>query len=226
MLTSQVKISPNWQQALKKEFESPYFDQLSVLLKQAIAQGKTIFPPGNLIFNAYDKLAPEDVKVVILGQDPYHNPGEAMGLSFSVPVGVKIPPSLKNIYKELASDISCTIPTHGDLTYWADQGVFLLNAFLTVEKNNAGSHRNIGWHYFTDATIKYLSDHFEHLVFMLWGNFAKNKKILIDDTKHLILEAAHPSPLAGNAFQGCKHFSRTNEYLTNNGKSVIDWQIN
>lgn len=225
MLTSQVKISPNWQQALKKEFESPYFDQLSVLLKQAIAQGKTIFPPGNLIFNAYDKLAPEDVKVVILGQDPYHNPGEAMGLSFSVPVGVKIPPSLKNIYKELASDISCTIPTHGDLTYWADQGVFLLNAFLTVEKNNAGSHRNIGWHYFTDATIKYLSDHFEHLVFMLWGNFAKNKKILIDGTKHLILESAHPSPLAGNAFQGCKHFSRANEYLTNNGKSVIDWQI-
>lgn len=225
MLTSQVKISPNWQQALKKEFESPYFDQLSVLLKQAIAQGKTIFPPGNLIFNAYDKLAPEDVKVVILGQDPYHNPGEAMGLSFSVPVGVKIPPSLKNIYKELASDISCTIPTHGDLTYWADQGVFLLNAFLTVEKNNAGSHRNIGWHYFTDATIKYLSDHFEHLVFMLWGNFAKNKKILIDGTKHLILESAHPSPLAGNAFQGCKHFSQANEYLSNNGKSVINWQI-
>ncbi len=225
MLASQVKISPNWQQALKKEFESPYFDQLSVLLKQAIAQGKTIFPPGNLIFNAYDKLAPEDVKVVILGQDPYHNPGEAMGLSFSVPVGVKIPPSLKNIYKELASDISCTIPTHGDLTYWADQGVFLLNAFLTVEKNNAGSHRNIGWHYFTDATIKYLSDHFEHLVFMLWGNFAKNKKILIDGTKHLILESAHPSPLAGNAFQGCKHFSQANEYLSNNGKSVINWQI-
>ena len=226
MLASQVKISPKWQQALKKEFESPYFDQLSLSLKQAIAQGKTIFPPGNLIFNAYDKLAPEDVKVVILGQDPYHNPGEAMGLSFSVPVGVKIPPSLKNIYKELASDIGCTMPNHGDLTQWADQGVFLLNAFLTVEKNNAGSHRNIGWHYFTDATIKHLSDHYEHLVFMLWGNFAKNKKILIDDTKHLILESAHPSPLAGNAFQGCKHFSRANEYLTNKGKSVIDWQIN
>ena len=225
MLASQVKISPKWQQALKKEFESTYFDQLSLSLKQVIAQGKTIFPPGNLIFNAYDKLAPEDVKVVILGQDPYHNPGEAKGLSFSVPVGVKIPPSLKNIYKELASDIGCTMPNHGDLTQWADQGVFLLNAFLTVEKNNAGSHRNIGWHYFTDATIKYLSDHYEHLVFMLWGNFAKNKKILIDDTKHLILEAAHPSPLAGNAFQGCKHFSRANEYLSTKGKSVIDWQI-
>lgn len=225
MLASQVKISPKWQQALKKEFESTYFDQLSLSLKQAIAQGKTVFPPGNLIFNAYDKLAPKDVKVVILGQDPYHNPGEAKGLSFSVPVGVKIPPSLKNIYKELASDIGCTMPNHGDLTQWADQGVFLLNAFLTVEKNNAGSHRNIGWHYFTDATIKYLSDHYEHLVFMLWGNFAKNKKILIDDTKHLILEAAHPSPLAGNAFQGCKHFSRANEYLSTKGKSVIDWQI-
>lgn len=225
MLASQVKISPKWQQALKKEFESTYFDQLSLSLKQAIAQGKTIFPPGNLIFNTYDKLAPDAVKVVILGQDPYHNPGEAMGLSFSVPVGVKIPPSLKNIYKELASDIGCTMPNHGDLTQWADQGVFLLNAFLTVEKNNAGSHRNIGWHHFTDATIKYLSDHYEHLVFMLWGNFAKNKKILIDDTKHLILESAHPSPLAGNAFQGCKHFSLANEYLSNKGKSIINWQI-
>jgi uracil-DNA glycosylase len=225
MLPKQVKISLKWQEALSKEFESPYFDQLSLSLKQAKAQGKTIYPPGPLIFNAYDIVPPEKVKVVILGQDPYHNPGEAMGLSFSVPKGVKVPPSLKNIYKELASDVGCTIPDHGDLTQWALQGVFLLNAFLTVEKNLAGSHRNIGWYHFTDATISYLSAHFEQLVFMLWGNFAKNKKMLIDGNKHLILESAHPSPLAGNAFQGCMHFSRANNYLIQNGKSPIDWQI-
>lgn len=220
-----VNISPDWRQALSKEFESPYFDQLSLSLKKAKAEGKTIYPPGPLIFNAYDTVAPDAVKVVILGQDPYHNPGEAMGLSFSVPKGVKVPPSLKNIYKELATDLGCAVPNHGDLSSWASQGVFLLNAFLTVEKNNAGSHRNTGWHYFTDATIQYLSDHFEHIVFMLWGNFARNKKVLINNAKHLILEAAHPSPLAGNAFQGCKHFSKANSYLKANGKNEIDWQI-
>jgi len=220
-----VNISPEWRQALSKEFESPYFDQLSLSLKKAKAEGKTIYPPGPLIFNAYDTVAPDAVKVVILGQDPYHNPGEAMGLSFSVPKGVKVPPSLKNIYKELATDLGCAVPNHGDLSSWASQGVFLLNAFLTVEKNNAGSHRNTGWHYFTDATIQYLSDHFEHIVFMLWGNFARNKKVLINNAKHLILESAHPSPLAGNAFQGCKHFSQANSYLKANGKNEIDWQI-
>lgn len=220
-----VNISPEWRQALSKEFESPYFDQLSLSLKKAKAEGKTIYPPGPLIFNAYDTVAPDAVKVVILGQDPYHNPGEAMGLSFSVPKGVKVPPSLKNIYKELATDLGCAVPNHGDLSSWASQGVFLLNAFLTVEKNNAGSHRNTGWHYFTDATIQYLSDHFEHIVFMLWGNFARNKKVLINNAKHLILESAHPSPLAGNAFQGCKHFSKANSYLKANGKNEIDWQI-
>lgn len=220
-----VNISPEWRQALSKEFESPYFDQLSLSLKKAKVEGKTIYPPGPLIFNAYDTVAPDAVKVVILGQDPYHNPGEAMGLSFSVPKGVKVPPSLKNIYKELATDLGCAVPNHGDLSSWASQGVFLLNAFLTVEKNNAGSHRNTGWHYFTDATIQYLSDHFEHIVFMLWGNFARNKKVLINNAKHLILESAHPSPLAGNAFQGCKHFSQANSYLKANGKNEIDWQI-
>lgn len=220
-----VNISPEWRQALSKEFESPYFDQLSLSLKKAKAEGKTIFPPGPLIFNAYDTVAPDAVKVVILGQDPYHNPGEAMGLSFSVPKGVKVPPSLKNIYKELATDLGCAVPNHGDLSSWASQGVFLLNAFLTVEKNNAGSHRNTGWHHFTDATIKYLSDHFTHVVFMLWGNFAKNKRELIHADKHLTLESAHPSPLAGNAFQGCKHFSKANAYLVSNGKSPVDWQI-
>jgi len=225
MNPNSVNISPEWRQALSKEFESPYFDQLSLSLKQAKAEGKTIYPPGPLIFNAYDTVAPEAVKVVILGQDPYHNPGEAMGLSFSVPKGVKVPPSLKNIYKELATDLGCAVPNHGDLSSWANQGVFLLNAFLTVEKNYAGSHRNSGWHYFTDATIQYLSDHFEHIVFMLWGNFARNKKVLINNAKHLILESAHPSPLAGNAFQGCKHFSQANSYLKAHGKNEINWQI-
>jgi uracil-DNA glycosylase len=225
MNPNSVNISPEWRQALSKEFESPYFDQLSLSLKQAKAEGKTIFPPGPLIFNAYDTVAPDAVKVVILGQDPYHNPGEAMGLSFSVPKGVKVPPSLKNIYKELATDLGCAVPNHGDLSSWANQGVFLLNAFLTVEKNNAGSHRNSGWHYFTDATIQYLSDHFEHIVFMLWGNFARNKKVLINGATHLILESAHPSPLAGNAFQGCKHFSQANSYLKAHGRNEINWQI-
>ncbi len=225
MNPNSVNISPEWRQALSKEFESPYFDQLSLSLKQAKAEGKTIYPPGPLIFNAYDTVAPDAVQVVILGQDPYHNPGEAMGLSFSVPKGVKVPPSLKNIYKELATDLGCAVPNHGDLSSWANQGVFLLNAFLTVEKNNAGSHRNSGWHYFTDATIQYLSDHFEHIVFMLWGNFARNKKVLINNAKHLILESAHPSPLAGNAFQGCKHFSQANSYLKAHGRNEINWQI-
>ena len=225
MNPNSVNISPEWRQALSKEFESPYFDQLSLSLKQAKAEGKTIYPPGPLIFNAYDTIAPDAVQVVILGQDPYHNPGEAMGLSFSVPKGVKVPPSLKNIYKELATDLGCAVPNHGDLSSWANQGVFLLNAFLTVEKNNAGSHKNSGWHYFTDATIQYLSDHFEHIVFMLWGNFAKNKKVLINGAKHLILESAHPSPLAGNAFQGCKHFSQANSYLKAHGRNEINWQI-
>jgi uracil-DNA glycosylase len=225
MHSAQVNISSKWQKALQKEFESPYFNELSSTLKEKKSSGLIIYPPGKYIFQAYDKVAPDEVKVVILGQDPYHNPGEAMGLSFSVPKGIKVPPSLKNIYKELANDVGCFVPTHGDLTHWADQGVFMLNAFLTVEHNNAGSHRNIGWHHFTDATIKFLSDHREHIVFMLWGNFAKNKKSLINSEKHLILESAHPSPLAGNAFQGCGHFSKANDYLTAKGESPIDWQI-
>lgn len=220
-----VNISPSWRNALMQEFESSYFDQLSQSLKDIIRNGTIVYPPGQLIFSAYNQVEPQNVRVVILGQDPYHNPGEAMGLSFSVPKGVKIPPSLKNIYKELSKDLGCTMPTHGDLTVWANQGVFLLNAFLTVEKNKAASHRNIGWDHFTDATIRYLSDHFQHIVFMLWGNFAKNKKILIDGNRHLILEAAHPSPLARNAFSGCSHFSKANDYLVNNGKKAIDWQI-
>lgn len=220
-----VNISPIWRRALYQEFEARYFDELSAALKSAKSSGKIIFPPGPLIFNAYDSTPPADVKVVIIGQDPYHNEGEAMGLSFSVPKGKKIPPSLKNIYKELQSDVQFLEPGHGDLTAWAKQGVFLLNAILTVEKNNAGSHKNIGWQYFTDQTIRYLSDHYKHIVFMLWGNFAKNKKVLIDQEKHLVLEAAHPSPLAGNAFQGCRHFSKANAYLVGMGKAPVNWQL-
>lgn len=220
-----VQISPTWREALKDEFLSPYFDQLAERLKADKVQGKTVFPPGHLIFNAFNSVSPSEVKVVIIGQDPYHNPGEAMGLSFSVPKGVSVPPSLKNIYKELASDTGFKIPDHGDLTPWTQQGVFLLNAVLTVEKNKPASHRDYGWQTFTDHTIQHLSTQYENIAFILWGNFAKNKKSLIDGNKHLVLESAHPSPLAGNAFQGCKHFSKANQYLISVGKSPINWQI-
>lgn len=220
-----VKISASWKEALKAEFEAPYFDEITRYIRQAIADGKTIYPPGRLIFNAYDLVPPQNVKVVILGQDPYHNPGEAMGLCFSVPHGINIPPSLKNIYKELNEDLACRIPGHGDLTKWANQGVFLLNAILTVEKNQPGSHGRIGWQQFTDQTISYLSDHFDHIVFMLWGNFARSKRPLINPDRHLILEAAHPSPLARNAFQGCRHFSKANHYLSTHGKPEVDWSL-
>ncbi len=162
---------------------------------------------------------------MILGQDPYHGPGQAMGLSFSVPKGIRPPASLKNIYKEMHSDVGLEIPAHGDLSSWAAQGVFLLNAMLTVEHKKAGSHKKIGWQTFTNAVIKKLSDERDGLVFMLWGNFAKEKKILIDEMKHYVLEAVHPSPLAGNGFQGCQHFSRANELLQKQGLEPIDWTL-
>ena len=165
------------------------------------------------------------MKVVILGQDPYHNPGEAMGLCFSVPKGIRVPPSLKNIYKELHEDVQVAIPGHGDLSQWATRGVFLLNAMLTVEENKAGAHKDIGWQDFTDAVIHLLSTQKEGLVFMLWGKFAQKKAALIDTRKHLILEAAHPSPLAGGAFFGCRHFSKANAYLVTEGKEPIDWSL-
>jgi uracil-DNA glycosylase len=191
-----------------------------------MSAGKIIFPPGSLIFNAFNTTTFDKVKVVILGQDPYIKPGEAMGLSFSVPKNVAIPPSLLNIYKELHEDTGCSIAKHGDLTQWALQGVFLLNATLTVERGNSNSHASIGWHTFTDAVIRKLSEKKEGLVFMLWGNFAKKKSALIDPFKHLILEAPHPSPMAGGAFFGCRHFSKANEYLASQGKEPVDWQIN
>lgn len=220
-----VKIEESWKNALQTEFSKDYFRDLVEFLKREKRAGKTIYPPGSLIFNAFDRTPFEQVKVVVLGQDPYHNPGEAMGLSFSVPKGVRTPPSLRNIYKELNTDVDFTIPNHGDLSAWAAQGVFLLNAMLTVEHKKARSHQKAGWQNFTNAVIKTLSQRREHLVFMLWGNFARNKKELINPKKHLILEAAHPSPLAGGAFFGNKHFSQANAYLEQHGLEGIDWQL-
>ncbi len=222
---SNVKIEESWKEALKNEFEQPYFQSLATFLRKEKQNGKTIYPPGPLIFNAFNTTPFDEVKVVILGQDPYHNPGEAMGLSFSVPKGVRTPPSLQNIYKELKEDLGIPIPSHGDLTHWAEQGVFLLNAMLTVERNKPRSHQKIGWQTFTDTVIRRLSDQREGLVFMLWGGFARQKKQLIDGSKHLVLEAAHPSPLAGGAFFGSRHFSRANEYLKKQGKEPVDWKL-
>lgn len=222
---SNIKIEESWKTLLADEFAQPYFQSVTTFLRNEIAAGKTIYPPGPLIFNAFNTTPVKDVKVVILGQDPYHNPGQAMGMSFSVPKGVKVPPSLRNIYKEMATDINCPPATHGDLTKWADQGVLMLNAMLTVEGHKAGSHKNIGWQKFTDAVLKKLSDEQENLVYMLWGGFAKKKKHLIDAERHLVLEAAHPSPLAGGAYFGSKHFSQANTYLKEKGLPEIDWSL-
>lgn len=220
-----VQIEDSWKQVLASEFEKPYFAQIVQFLKAEKSAGKVIYPPGSQIFNAFNTTPFDAVKVVILGQDPYHGPGQAMGLSFSVPKTTKIPASLKNIYKEIYTDLAIPIANHGDLTTWAKQGVFLLNAMLTVEANLASSHKNIGWQLFTDAVISHLSEKRSGLVFLLWGNFARAKKELIDPKKHLILEAAHPSPLAGGAFFGCKHFSKTNAYLKQQNQQEIDWSI-
>ncbi len=222
---SNVRIEASWKAVLEAEFEQPYFQAIAQFLRTEKEQSKVIYPPGSLIFNAFDSTPFHDVKVVILGQDPYHNPGEAMGLCFSVPKGVRVPPSLVNIYKELHSDLSLPIPNHGDLSRWTKEGVFLLNAMLTVERNKPQSHHAIGWQTFTDAVIRKLSEQREGLVFMLWGNFARKKKMLIDTQKHLVLEAAHPSPLAGNAFSGCRHFSKANAYLEANGVQPVNWAV-
>lgn len=222
---SDVKIEASWKAVLADEFQQPYFQQISAFLHQEKKADKVIYPPGPLIFNAFNSTPFDKVKVVILGQDPYHNPGEAMGLSFSVPKGVRVPPSLQNIYKELNADLGLPVPNHGDLSDWARHGVFLLNAMLTVEHKQPSSHKDIGWQYFTDAVIKKLSEQRQHLVFMLWGNFAKKKKELIDTTRHLVLEAPHPSPLAGGGFAGCRHFSQANTYLAAHGIGPVDWQI-
>ncbi|HEY3386529.1 MAG TPA: uracil-DNA glycosylase [Saprospiraceae bacterium] len=220
-----VRIEPSWKEQLSTEFSKPYFALIKHFLAEEKALGKIIYPPGPLIFNAFEKTPFDKVRVVIIGQDPYHGPGQAMGLCFSVPEQIPVPASLKNIYKELNRDTGVAIPTHGNLTSWTQQGVFLLNAILTVEKNNAGSHAKIGWHLFTDAVIKTLSDHRSGLIFLLWGNFARSKKVLIDPSKHTILEAAHPSPLARDAFKGCCHFSKTNSILSTRGETPINWSL-
>jgi uracil-DNA glycosylase len=221
-----VRIEPSWKEALSEEFAKPYFAQIKNFLSEQKASGKIIYPPGPLIFNAFDKTPFTKVRVVILGQDPYHGPGQAMGLCFSVPRAIAIPASLKNIYKELHRDLGLKVPNHGDLTAWTDQGVFLLNAILTVEKNQAGSHGKIGWQLFTDAVIKKLSDQKRGIIFLLWGNYARSKKMLIDTGYNVVLEAAHPSPLARNAFMGCGHFSKVNQLLTQRGEKPINWDLN
>jgi len=220
-----VKIEPTWKAALAGEFEKPYFASLVRFLHQEKADGKVIYPPGSLIFRAFDLTPVPQVKVVILGQDPYHNPGEAMGLSFSVPDGVRTPPSLKNIFKEIETDLGIRMSGRPNLEGWARQGVLLLNSILTVEAGRAASHRGIGWEEFTDAVIRYLSANCNGIVFLLWGNFAKAKAALIDSSRHHVLQAAHPSPLAGGAFFGCRHFSQTNNLLMQEGKTPINWQL-
>ena len=220
-----VKIEQSWKEALAGEFGKPYFASLVSFLRNEKAAGKVIYPPGSQIFRAFDLTPVQNVKVVILGQDPYHGPGQAHGLSFSVPQGVPAPPSLKNIFKEIETDLGVRMSGHPNLESWARQGVLLLNAVLTVRAAEAASHSRIGWQEFTDAVIKYLSDNCEGVVFMLWGNFARGKSELIDRSKHYVLEAAHPSPLARGAFFGCRHFSQANAYLTSTSRTPINWQI-
>jgi uracil-DNA glycosylase len=222
----EVAIENSWKERLTVEFDKPYFIQLTEFLKQELKAGKVIYPPGKLIFNAFACTPFQEVKVVIIGQDPYHNPGQAHGLSFSVQDGVAPPPSLVNIFKEIQSDLGLQLSGTGNLEKWAKQGVLLLNASLTVEANNPMSHSKVGWHLFTDEVIRQVSAGKEHVVFLLWGRFAQNKETLIDSSKHLILKSAHPSPLSAyNGFFGCKHFSKANAWLHQHGIPGIDWSL-
>ena len=221
-----VQIEESWKQVLKDEFSKSYFQQIVTFIKAEKALGKTIYPPGSLIFNAFLKTPFDKVKVVILGQDPYHNKGQAHGLSFSVPEGVNKPPSLVNIFIELKDDLGIAPSIHGNLEKWAEQGVLLLNATLTVRENEPGSHSKIGWIDFTNEVIKKISDEKKGVIFLRWGKFAQDKQILIDETKHHVLKAAHPSPFsADKGFFGCRHFSKTNELLMNQGDEPIDWKL-
>ena len=220
-----VRIERSWKDALAGEFGKPYFESLVRFLHEEKAAGKKIFPPGSQIFKAFELTPVPQVKVVILGQDPYHGLGQAHGLSFSVPDGVPAPPSLKNIFKEIESDLGIRMSGYPNLENWARQGVLLLNAVLTVRSGEAASHSRIGWTEFTDAVIKYISDNCEGVVFMLWGNFARSKRDLIDRSRHHVLEAAHPSPLARGAFFGCRHFSQANNLLAAQGMTPINWQL-
>jgi len=221
-----VQIEESWKQNLKDEFDKIYFQQIVTFLKAEKSAGKIIYPPGPLIFNAFNKTPFSKVEVVLLGQDPYHNKGQAHGLSFSVPDGIPKPPSLINIFKELESDLGIAPPKNGNLERWAMQGVLLLNASLTVRQNEPGSHSKIGWLQFTDSVISKISDNKKGIVFLLWGKFAQEKQSLIDETKHYVLKAAHPSPFsADKGFFGCRHFSKTNDLLVLQHKKPIDWKL-
>lgn len=218
-----IDIEPSWKAALEGELEKPYFEALSKAVDEAY-QTAVIYPAQQNIFAAFTLCPFDQIKVVILGQDPYHGPGQAHGLCFSVPAGIKIPPSLQNIYKEIKADLGTEIPQSGNLEHWATQGVLLLNTTLTVVENQPGSHQGLGWETFTDTVIKTISSQKEHVVFLLWGNFARTKAALINQSKHLILEAPHPSPLSAHrGFLGCRHFSQTNEYLRSARVHKIIW---
>lgn len=216
-----VKIEDSWKEKLQDEFDKPYFTDLVEFVKQEY-QSQTVYPPGNQIFNAFEKSHFDKTRVVIIGQDPYHGAGQANGLCFSVSDDVRIPPSLRNIFKEINQDLGKEVPKSGNLERWAEQGVLLLNATLTVRAKTAGSHQNKGWEQFTDAIIKAVSDEKEDVVFLLWGKYAQNKGKIVDKTKHCVLEAPHPSPMA-RGFVGCRHFSRANEFLKSKGLEEVDW---
>ena len=225
MSTIKPRIDESWKEVLEVEFRADYFSKLKDFLVEERTK-YTVYPPGSKMFAAFDRTPFDKVKAVIIGQDPYHNPGQAHGLCFSVPRGVDIPPSLRNIYKELMTDVRIEKPKHGNLEQWAEQGVLLLNATLSVRAHQAGSHQRRGWEQFTDAAIKAVAEKRDHIVFFLWGNYAKNKAALIDASKHLILTSVHPSPLsASRGFFGCKHFSTANKYMIDNNIEPINWSI-
>jgi len=221
-----IKLEPGWMSVLGAQFDLPYMVELKTFLQQEKAQGKIIYPPGSLWFNAFNTTPFDKVKVVILGQDPYHGANQAHGLCFSVLPGVQIPPSLVNIYKEIQGDLGIPRPNHGCLTHWAEQGVLLLNATLTVEQGRAGAHQGKGWEIFTDCAVQALNDRREQLVFMLWGSYAQKKGAIIDTKRHLVLKAPHPSPLSAHrGFLGCRHFSQANTYLAKTGQTPVDWAL-
>lgn len=226
MAQKPIDIHPSWLAHLEPEFELPYMKQLKQFLLEQKRAGKVIYPESKNIFNAFNSTPLDQVKVVILGQDPYHGPNQAHGLCFSVQPGIQPPPSLQNMFKEIAQDLGLSVPSHGCLQSWANQGVLLLNATLTVEQAKAGAHQGQGWEQFTDRAIKILSEQREGVVFLLWGNYAQKKAQLIDGRKHLILRAPHPSPLSAyRGFMGCGHFSKANQYLQQQGQLPIDWHL-
>lgn len=226
MTQTSGQLHASWQAVIGEEFDKPYMQALRAFLKQEKAAGKVVYPPGPLIFNAFNHTPFDQTRVVIIGQDPYHGPDQAHGLSFSVPTGVRLPPSLQNIFKEITADLGIAMSGKGDLTSWAEQGVLLLNATLTVQQANAGSHQKRGWEEFTDAAIAALNTQREHLVFVLWGSYAQKKGAAIDATKHLVLKSVHPSPLSAHrGFFGNQQFSKINDYLAQHGQTPVNWQL-